>query len=107
MCFDMIKVIKGSHLVKSKVTFLRSTKNAAGIGRFFKRWNYETVQFCYNVLVSFQIGNIARILMTDLRFLLDKKYVLQISLRGSVKVSRAISKYCTDVANCACKSLSE
>ena len=33
--FDMKKVIKGSHLVKSKVAFLKSTKNAAGIGPFF------------------------------------------------------------------------
>ena len=33
--FDMVKVIKGSHLVKLKVAFLKSTKNAAGIGPFF------------------------------------------------------------------------
>ena len=35
MCFDMIKVIKDLHLLKSKVVFLKSTKNAAGIGSFF------------------------------------------------------------------------
>ena len=27
VCFDMIKAIKGSHLIKSIVTFLKSTKN--------------------------------------------------------------------------------
>ena len=31
----MIKAVKGSYLVKSKVAFLKSTKNAAGIGPFF------------------------------------------------------------------------
>ena len=35
VCFDMIKVIKGSHLVKSKVSFLKSTQNATGISPFF------------------------------------------------------------------------
>ena len=39
MCFDIIEVIKGSHLVKSKVAFLKSTKNAAGFRPFFLRWN--------------------------------------------------------------------
>ena len=35
VCFDMTKVVKGSHLVKSKVAFLKNTKNAAGICPFF------------------------------------------------------------------------
>ena len=43
LCFDMIKVTKGSHFVKSKVAFLKSTKTATGICPFFygayaKKW---------------------------------------------------------------------
>ena len=45
VCFDMVKVIKGSHLVESKVPFLKGTKNAAGISPFFYGgcvWHVDT-----------------------------------------------------------------
>ena len=37
VCFEIIKVVKGSHLVWSKVAFLKNTKDAAGICPFFLR----------------------------------------------------------------------
>ena len=41
MCiFVMIKVIKGSHVVESKVAILKSTKDAAKIGPFFYGESY-------------------------------------------------------------------
>ena len=53
VCFDMIKAIKDSHLVNSKVAFLKSIKNAAGIGPFF----YGTVQGFRNIYLLTMLGS--------------------------------------------------
>ena len=57
LCFGIMNVTKDSYLLNSKVAFLKSGQNAAGICHFFLRWiGFRSLMLCYGVILKKNSG---------------------------------------------------